>query len=168
MKLKIKTNFSFQKLSSSFKKIRNNLIESSVVEEAIQMRKRLSAGKTVSGSPMEQIKDSTRLVRSLRKQPIGNPPLNASGALKNSITAQKKGINFKKYGIYHNEGYRVTTNPIIPSKGKSVPSGHKRKKFFFKGKSVPARQWIHDDKTYSVDKEIVNELFSEVNKALKK
>ncbi len=168
MKLTIKTNFSFPSLSSSFKKIRNNFIESSVSKEAEEMRKRLSNGKTITGSNMEAIKDSTRLVRSLKKQPMSTPPLNASGALKNSITAQKKGINFKKYGIYHNEGYIVKNNPVLPVKGKAVPSGHTRKKFYFAGKAVPARKWLHDSKTYSINKESKSNLLSEIDKALKK
>ena len=168
MKLKIKTNFSFPKLSTGYKKIQKEFITKSVSNEAEQMKNRITKGITIDGKPMERIKKSTLHVRELNKHSISTPPLNASGKLRKSIKAQKKGVNFIKYGIYHNEGYTVRTNPVLPVQTKAVPKGMKRKKFFFEGKEVPVRKWVHDSDSYKVDKESLDEYKKEISKALKK
>jgi hypothetical protein len=167
MILRIETNFSFSKLKSQYKKIQKDFISDSVNKEAVQMKKRISTGTTISGAKMDAIKDSTSVVRDLNKHSTSTPPLNASGKLKNSIKAQKKGIKFVKYGVYHNKEYKVKNNPVIPAKGKAVPKGMKRKRFFFEGKTVPARKWLHDSNSYKADKESLKEYFTKINKALK-
>ena len=168
MKLKIKTNFSFAKLKDKYKKIQKEFITESINKEADKMKKRVATGTTVTGAAMEPIKDSTVLVRSLNKHPISTPPLNASGKLRNSIKATKTGVRFKVYGIHHNKGYTVRNNPVIPAKGKAVPKGMRRRKFHFKGKTVPARKWVHDTDSYRSDEKSLEKYYKKIKKALKK
>jgi hypothetical protein len=168
MKLKIKTNFSFSKLKDKYKKIQKEFITESINKEAVKMKKRVATATTVSGAPMEPIKESTVKVRGLMRQNIMNPPLNASGKLLNSIKAKKTGVGFKKYGIYHNEKYTVKNNPVIPPKGKSEQKNLKRRQFFFEGKTVPARKWVHDTASYRSDEKTLEKYYKKIKKALKK
>ena len=168
MKLEIKTNFSFANLKKRYKKIQKEFITESINKEADKMKKRVATGTTVTGAAMDGIKDSTILVRSLNKHPITTPPLNASGKLRNSIKATKTGVRFKEYGIYHNKEYTVKNDPIIPAKGKAVPKGMKRRKFFFKGTTVPARKWLHDTDSYRSDERSLEKYYKKIKKALKK
>ena len=168
MKLEIKTNFSFANLKKRYKKIQKEFITESINKEADKMKKRVATGTTVAGDAMEPIKDSTLLTRALMRQNIMTPPLNASGKLRNSIKATKTGVRFKEYGIYHNKEYTVKNDPIIPAKGKAVPKGMKRRKFFFKGTTVPARKWLHDTDSYRSDDKTLEKYYKKIKKALKK
>ena len=168
MILKITTNFSFAKLKDKYKDIQKDFISESINKEAINMKKRVATGTTVSGTAMKPIQHSTVLVRSLNKHSMNTPPLNASGKLRNSIKATKTGVSFKKYGIYHNEEYTVKTNPVIPPKGRAVSKGLKKQRFYFAGKTVPARKWMHDTESYKADQKVLKNYFRRMNKALKK
>ncbi len=168
MKLEIKSNFSFANLKKKYKEIQKEFITESINKEADKMKKRVATGTTVAGDAMEPIKDSTLLTRALMRQNIMTPPLNASGKLRNSIKATKTGVRFKEYGIYHNKEYTVKNNPIIPPKDKRGQKSLKRKVFFFEGKKVPARKWLHDTDSYRSDDKTLEKYYKKIKKALKK
>ena len=87
---------------------------------------------------------------------------NPSGAGTIFGTPQNQTNNFydfmaKEYGSYHNTGFVTQNNPVIDSE-----------RFRFKGKSIPARRWLHDSDTFKHDKKIIDSFFKSIGKALKK
>ena len=44
----------------------------------------------------------------------------------------------------------------------------KRKVFFFEGKKVPARKWLHDTDSYRSDDKTLEKYYKKIKKALKK
>lgn len=166
IKFTTKTTFSFHKLGSSMKKMIEDFKEDTIKSEAGMMRSRLQRGATINGK-MDKLRPVTLLTRSLRKQSIMKPPLNATGKLLNSIKERKHGISGKEYGHYHSEGFTTQNRPIIPS-SKRVPKGHRKQQFNFKGKSIPARKWIHDDKTFMYNPKILKKFKRAIARNLKK
>ena len=168
MKLTVtaKTTFDFKKLSKHLKESTKKLANDLAEKEAIATKDRLSKGKTITGS-MEKLSDVGKLTRQLRGQNPSSPPLNATGALKNSIKAKNGAIRGKKYGIYHNEGFKTKNRPIIPKRGKN------RQLFNFAGRDgqgtdIPKRQFLQNDKSYKYDKKMVDKFMSDIAKNLKK
>ena len=155
MKLQIKTTFDFGKLASKTQGIVDDLMQKTIVGESTAMKNRISKGNTITGK-MEALKDSTKETRKLRGI-SGTIPLNATGALLNSINSTPKGIKGKSYGSYHNTGFVTQNKPIIDSK-----------MFNFAGKSIPARQWLHNTETFKNDKKLISKFYKSIFKALKK
>ena len=155
MKLQVKTTFDFGKLASKTEKLIDGLVQKTTTGEASAMKNRISSGSTITGK-MEALKDSTMETRKLRGI-SGSVPLKATGALLNSIKPTPKGIMAKEYGSYHNTGFVTQNNPVIDSE-----------RFRFKGKSIPARRWLHDSDTFKHDKKIIDSFFKSIGKALKK
>jgi len=167
-KILIETNFSFAKLVGEYKQLKEDVVQDLIKREAETMKHKVSTGTTVSGAPMQPIRDSTVLMRSINRHSINTPPLNASGKLLKSIKATKKGVSLKKYGVYQNDGF---TPKKIPT-GLSRQAVRKSKKgVFFKNNTknirVPARQFINTDKTFTVRKKVLRKFLRGVHKALK-
>ena len=142
-----------------------------IKDEAKAMKQRVATGTTISGSPMQPIKNSTVLMRGIRNHSMNTPPLNASGKLLNSIKATKKGVSLKAYGVYQNDGYTPKKIPVGLSKQAVKKSKSKRSVFFknnTKNIKVPARQFIHTDKTFTVRKKVLRKFLKGIHEALKK
>ena len=158
MKLQIKTTFDFGKLASKAQNLVDSLVVNAVSEESTQMKSRISSGSTITGKmkPLEKSTIKTRKLRGIS----GTTPLNATGALLNSIKPTPKGISAEEYGSYHNTGFTTKNRPIIPEDDGD--------KFHFAGKKIPARKWLHDSKTFKNDKKVVDKFFKAIGRALKK
>ena len=158
MKLQIRTTFDFGKLASKAQNLVDNLVTNTISGESKQMKNRISSGSTITGK-MKALTESAKETRKLRGI-SGTIPLKATRALLNSIKPMPKGISAKEYGSYHNTGFVTKNNPVIPDKG--------GERFFFAGKTIPARRWLHDSETFKNDKKIVDKFFKDIGKALKK
>ena len=138
MKLTIKTNYSFSKLS---KKI-DNIIDGSLVE---------FAKKTEEGSKSKiefiKLQDVTVKIRKHRGH-SARPALKASGKLYKSIKHQDNELEMLFYGKLHNDGFTTGKNSIIPNK------------------KIDPRPFIST--TIKAKKEINTNLAKSINKALKK
>jgi len=167
VKLTITRTFDFNKLQKSMKNMISDLTQESIKKEAAQMKERLVSGKTISGS-MKKLSDSAKVTRILRGQNPSAPPLNATGALTRSIKATNKGISGKDYAIHHNFGFTTKNNPLIPEGNKKPKGGLRKKVFMFKGKSIPARKFMHNESTYMYDKIIVENFFKAIRRNFKK
>ena len=170
MKVVIETNFSFSKLVSEYKDIRKDMVQESIQDEAQKMKERVSTATTITGSPMKPIKDSTVLMRGIRNHSMNTPPLNASGKLLKSIKAIKSGISINSYGIYQNDGYTPKKIPIGLSRQAVKKSKAKRGVFFrnnTKNIKVPAREFIHNEATYGIDKKVLAKYLRSIHLALK-
>ena len=161
----ITTTFSFKKLKKKYQSIEKDFISNQTDKEFEMMKRRIKSGISVEGR-MNPISNVSKIVRSLNKQSIMKPPLNASGRLLKSITRTKTGIRMNKYGIYHNEGYKTNNTPVIPST-KGVPKGLKKRKYNFKGKTIPKRQFMHTTDTLQLNKEAVSIFFKNIAKYLR-
>lgn len=129
MKLEVKVNFDFGKLSRNMPKI----IREYVTEYAKGTEE--GSKSNIDKGIAPALKDSTKDIRKLRKV-SGAKPLKATGALYNSIKSSSSKIQFLKYGQYHREGF---TPKKIPTKVKD------NKVFFVNNKnniSVPARDFV--------------------------
>ena len=170
-KIEIETNFSFSKLVGRYKELKEEVMQDLIKREAETMKHKVATGTTVSGSPMQPIKDSTVLMRSIRKESINTPPLNASGKLLKSIKATKKGVSLKEYGVYQNDGYTPKKIPVGLSR-QAVKKAKSKRGVFFKNNTknirVPARQFIHTDRTFTVRKKVLRKFLKGVHNALKK
>ena len=129
MKLEVKVNFDFGKLSRNMPKI--------VREYVTEYAKGTEEGSksNIDKGIAPALKDSTKDIRKLRKV-SGAKPLKATGALYNSIKSSSSKIQFLEYGQYHREGF---TPKKIPTKVKD------NKVFFVNNKnniSVPARDFV--------------------------
>jgi len=167
MKVVIETNFSFAKLKSKYKEIEKEAIQESIKDEAIKMKDRVAKGVTITGASMKPIKDSTVLMRGIRNHSMNNPPLNASGKLLNSIKAIKSGVSLNTYGSYQNDGYTPKKIPI--HLGSTAVKKTKRKVLFIPNTKikVPARQFIHSEVTYEIDKKILAKYLKNIHLGLK-
>jgi len=170
-KIEIETNFSFPKLAKKYKELKEEVMQDLIKREAETMKHKVSTGTTVTGKPMQPIKDSTVLMRGIRNQSMNKPPLNASGRLLNSIKATKKGVSLKKYGVYQNDGYTPKKIPTGLSR-QAVKKAKTKRGVFFKNNTknikVPARQFIHTDKTFTVRKKVLRKFLRGIHNALKK
>ena len=167
MKLQIRPTFDFGKLASKAQNLVDSLVTNTISGESKQMKNRISSGSTITGK-MKALESSSKETRKLRGI-SGTTPLNATGALLNSIKPTPKGISAKEYGSYHNTGFVTQNNPVIPdSPIYSGKNGKGSKRFKFAGKTIPARKWLHDSETFKNDKKIVDKFFKDIGKALKK
>lgn len=167
MKLQIKRTFDFVKLHKSIKNTINKFKEETINKESVAMQSRLQKGQTINGK-MDGLSDVAKVTRILRGHSPTSPPLNASGALTNSIKPKKTGISGKDYGIHHNFGYKTNNNPLIPEGNKKPKGGLRKRVFRFAGKQIPARKFMHSDETFVYDKKIISNLFKTIRKNLKK
>ena len=158
MKLQVKTTFDFGKLANKAQNLVDSLVTDIISGESKQMKKRISSGSTITGK-MDKLKKSAVETRKLRGI-SGTTPLKATGALLSSIKPMSKGISAKEYGSWQNRGFVTKNNPVIPEKGGV--------RFFFSGKTIPPRRWLHDSETFKNDKKIVDKFFKQIGKALKK
>ena len=117
---------------------------------------------------MEGLSDVAKITRILRGHSPTTPPLNASGKLLSSIKVRKGGVSAKEYGLFQSQGFITNNNPVIPE-GKKKPKGGLRKRWFkFKGKKIPARQWVHTDETFKYNTKVYKAFITKIAKALKK
>ena len=140
MKLTIKTNYSFSKLS---KKI-DNIIDGSLVEFA---KKTEEGSKSKIDRGLRKLQDVTVKIRKHRGHPA-RPALKASGKLYKSIKHQDNELEMLFYGKLHNDGFTTGKNSIIPNK------------------KIDPRPFIST--TIKAKKEINTNLAKSINKALKK
>lgn len=103
MKLEIKTNFSFNKLSQNLPKIIEGVVQESSKDTARNAREYIKAGKVTP-----DIEKITRKRRKRRGNPE-QPPLMETGRLVKSIKQVKDGVEMLTYGSYHQfgEGQKV-------------------------------------------------------------
>ena len=167
VKLQTETTFDFDKLHKSIKNIINKFQEETINKESEAMQSRLQKGQTINGK-MDGLSDVAKVTRILRGHSPTSPPLNASGALTRSIKPRKTGISGKEYGIHHNFGFTTKNRPLIPEGNKKPKGGLRKRVFNFKGKKIPARQFMHNDNTFVYDEKIINNLFKAIRKNLKK
>ena len=170
-KMVIETNFSFKRLVSQYKSLKEEFMQDIIEREAELMKKRVSTGTTITGESMQPIKNSTLLMRSIRNHSINTPPLNASGRLLRSIKATKKGVSLKEYGIYQNDGYIPKKIPVGLSR-QAVKKATTKRKVFFKNNTknvrVPARQFIPTGKTFAVKGKSLKRFLRGIHRALKR
>ena len=95
MKLKIRTNFDFSKLSNKLDKILDNYI-SDYTQDSVE------GSKANIDSGLKDIKLITKEIRKKRNQPQ-SPPLKASGELYKSIKKVGKSLDIVNYGILHHD-----------------------------------------------------------------
>ena len=168
MKLQVKTTFDFGKLASKTQKIVDDFVNNTISGESKAMKNRISSGKAITGK-MKALEDSTVETRKLRGI-SGKVPLNATGALLNSIKPTAEGVWGKEYGSFHNTGFVTNNKPIIPDSptysGKAA--GKDSKMFNFAGKTIEPRVWLHNTSTFKNNKKIINTFFKNIKKALKK
>ena len=109
MKLKIKTNFDFGKLSSKMPSIINDYLSGYAQGTEVGSRQNIDSG-------LADIKDATKKWRRSKGYPE-YPPLKASGKMYNSIKANKNRLKILDYGQWHHEGEVPTTKarPFISS-----------------------------------------------------
>tara|TARA_Y100001938_G_scaffold139916_1_gene207414 strand:- start:1966 stop:2490 length:525 start_codon:yes stop_codon:yes gene_type:complete len=168
---KVKTTLDFRKLIANFNRHVNNAMEDyakMIEDDTIQG---LETGRDVRGRKFVDLSSSAKKTRQLRGEK-GTKPLNASGAMKNSISlsgneskyklkAQSYGNNRVKNA--HQQGYVTKNNPVI-----------KGEQFFFAGKRIPARPWWHNQDTVGSKrienqfKELSQIYFKSFNKSLTK
>ena len=101
MKLKIKTNFDFGKLSSKMPSITNNYLSEYSNQASIESKQNIDNG-------LRDIKDATKKWRRSKGYPE-YPPLKASGKLYNSIKSNKNKLSVIRYGYWHHSGEVPTT-----------------------------------------------------------
>ena len=109
MKLKIKTNFDFGKLSNKMPTIINDYLSGYARGTETGSKQNIDNG-------LADIKDSTKKWRRSKGYPE-HPPLKASGKMYNSIKADKNKLKILDYGKWHDEGKVPTTKarPFIGS-----------------------------------------------------
>ena len=134
MKLEIKSNFSFSKLASNLPKILNKQTRRMTRSSAQGAKENIDKGLS---PPLS--KYTTLPIRKMRGTG-GSKPLYETGALYRSIKSTKDGVQMLKYGIYHQEGYKVKKNSFTDFYYiKTKKEGEATQ---LAGKSVPARPFI--------------------------
>tara|TARA_R110002020_G_scaffold320815_2_gene536726 strand:- start:2290 stop:2715 length:426 start_codon:yes stop_codon:yes gene_type:complete len=113
MKLKIKTNFDFGKLSSQLDKITTKYLAGFVVEAAKGSKDNIDKG-------LRKLKKSTVRIRRWRQQPP-SPPLKASGALYKSIKGNNQSLEMLDYGKLHHDGFTTSQKSLIKKQIKIEP-----------------------------------------------
>ena len=155
MKLKVKTTFSFAKLSKyvqseSFTSDISRLLGGGIVESSREFMK--------GGRVTPKLEKSTLDIRKIRGSG-GAAPLYETGALAKSLNVKKDGIWGLHYGKYQYEGFTPKKIPVISNNSVSfVPNK--------KGIKVPPRNFIAMDKSKMA--EPINNLMKKIGKALKK
>ena len=109
MKIKIKTNFDFGKLSNNMPNIISDYLSGYAKGTEIGSKQNIDNG-------LEDIKESTKEWRRSKGYPEF-PPLKASGKMYNSIKSNKNKLNMMDYGVWHDRGEVPTTKarPFIGS-----------------------------------------------------
>ena len=141
MKLKIKTNFDFSKLSRQLDKITGQYLAGFAVEAVKGSKDNIDRGLK---PPLE---DSTKDIRKWRTQPP-SPPLKASGQLYNSIKPVNNTLEMDYYGWDHHTGFKTHPKSLFPNW------------------TIPARPFIAT--TAKNRDKIDKEFMININKALKK
>ena len=95
MKLKIKTNFSFNKLSNQLDNLIDGYTASYAKDSAEGTRKNIDRGVGADGKTLKLGKGSYR---------EGKQALFNTGKMYRSLKNQKNTLSIKKYGYKHNEG----------------------------------------------------------------
>ena len=109
MKLKIKTNFSFPKLSSKISKIIEKHTQRTARSSAQGARENIEKG--VSPPLKQSTIDIRKLTRWGKKTKIatgGTKPLFETGSLFRSIKGTSEGLEMNEYGKFHHEGFTHT------------------------------------------------------------
>ncbi len=154
MEMVTSINFDFDFLSNQIKKITNEFLEENLEDAEKQLKKNI---KNFKGTP---ISEANKDVRILRNRTTFKPLID-SGKLLKSIKKTKKGISFKEYGLYQDEGYTIKSKHGFYAP--SNKSGIRKKLFKVGGKKVPARPWIY----YNPSKKAYNLFFNKMMKKLR-
>ena len=113
MKLEIKTNFSFPKLSSKISKIIQKHTQRTARSSAEGAREMISKGVS---PPLKQSTIDRRKARGTG----GSKPLFETGSLFRSIKGTSEGLRINEYGLHHHNGHSAGHFPprpfITPSK----------------------------------------------------
>ena len=105
--LEIRVNIDFNQLANNLPGIIEDFLGSSFADASISKSKEdISAGKIVP-----KLKKST-LDRRKRAGISGDRPLYATGALHDSLKRVKSGIEMKRYGKFHQEGFLNHGHPV--------------------------------------------------------
>ena len=153
MEIQVKIDFDFEHPSRNMKRIMSEFTEKALPNVEKQLKNNITDFK---GAPISQ---TTATVRRIRNN-MSKKPLIDSGALLKSIKKTKKGISFKKYGVFQDEGYRIKQKHAF-----YAPSKKARFKKLFKvgGAVVPDRKWIF----YNATAEDYDLLFDKLMKSIK-
>lgn len=134
MKLEIKSNFSFTKLSSNLPKILEKQTRRMTRSSAEGAKENIDKGL----SP--PLKKSTLEIRKFRGRG-GSKPLFETGALRRSIKSTKDGIQMLEYGLHQHRGFTPKKIPFqfgqVSKKRDYLAFAHNKK-----GIKVPARPFI--------------------------
>ena len=113
MKLEIKTNFSFSKLSSSLPKILEKHLQRTARSSAQGAREVIESGR------LKRLKTST-INRRKRRGTGGRKPLFETGSLFRSIKGTSEGLKMNEYGLWHHEGNKRPKRPFIFPSRKTI------------------------------------------------
>tara|TARA_Y100001963_G_scaffold102719_1_gene141381 strand:+ start:1625 stop:2026 length:402 start_codon:yes stop_codon:yes gene_type:complete len=107
MKLEIKTNFSFPKLSSKISKIIEKHSQRTARSSAEGARENIEKGVS---PPLKQETINARK----RRGTGGSKPLFETGSLFRSIKGTSDGLRMNEYGLYHHKGHSKGHFPARP------------------------------------------------------
>ena len=154
MKLKVSSNFSFEKLAREMPKILEKHAAGAGMGAAKGIKAALETGK------FERLKPSTIDIRKKGGSPNAGfmatnskKPLIHTGRLRNSIRYEKDGIKMNHYGKYQNDGYITDQKSMIGGEYKV-----EARPFITKGLAVETPE----------SKKAAKELPENIRKALKK
>jgi phage gpG-like protein len=111
----IKVNFDFSKLEKDLPNIIKEYLNDEFAGEVVKASKE----KIIKGQVEPSLAESTIEIRR-RRGTGGSRPLYETGALHDSLTKSKDGIEVKGYGGQHLKGYVTSSNSMI--KSKNVPA----------------------------------------------
>ena len=113
MKLKIKTNFSFPRLSSNISKIIQKHTQRTARSSAQGARENIEKGVSPK---LEQSTIDRRKARGTG----GTKPLFETGALFRSIKGTSEGLEMNQYGLWHHKGEKRPARPFISPSEKTI------------------------------------------------
>ena len=135
MAIKFTTTFDAGKLA---KALEDTIIDDTQVNFGKIIRdetiRGLDSGTDIYGRKFKPIEESTKEVRILRGSG-GDKPLVDTGRMRNSVKLVGGKLTAETYGNNaHQKGFVTKNNPVIEGK-----------QFFFQGKRIPARPWLHNE-----------------------
>ena len=152
MQLSIKVSYDASKLAKKLKDMVRSYVKVVTEHTVEDIHDGLESGRDINEKSFTKIEPVTKIVRKLRNHSPSNPPLVASGRMKRSIKAshgsRSSKIKASTYGNAskpnaHQEGFVTQNNPII-----------RKKLFRFKGKEIPAREFLHTEASISKNKKL--------------
>ena len=113
MKLKIKSNFSFTKLSSDMPRLMEKHLQRTATSYAEGAREMIKSGE------LEALKQST-IDRRKARGTGGTTPLFETGSLFRSLKGTSEGLEMNEYGIWHHKGTNRPERPFIFPSEKTI------------------------------------------------